>query len=180
MSAARLYPSGVEWTYNPNRLILNKVTDVRLVGENGEYKELEDDKLYRAVVGLYAAQMLGAVEDVSYGILSITPKDKNGVPIENYEDHIIYDRDGNEVKEWYALASYLDSFPEDEDGVSVIPETYAEPDERKICDDSTNLRDILKDPNGIVLTIYGIGLLLVALVTFVATVIVKKIRRKRR
>ena len=180
MSAARLYPSGVEWTYNPNRLILNKVTDVKLVGENGEYEELEDDKLYRAVVGLYAAQMLGAVEDVSYGILSITPKDKNGVPIENYEDHIIYDREGNEVKEWYALASYLDSFPENEEGVSVIPKTYLEPDERKICDDNAGLWAILKAPNGIALTIYGIVIALVALVSFVAVVIVKKSRRKRR
>lgn len=180
MSAARLYPSGVEWTYNPNRMILNKVTDVKLVGENGAYEELEDDKLYRAVLGLYAAQMLGAVEDVSYGILSITPKDKNGVPIENYEDHIIYDREGNEVKEWYALASYLDSFPENEDGVSVIPSTYAEPDERKICDDSTALWDVLKNPNSIALTIYGVVIVLAALVVLTVVVIVRKIRRKRR
>lgn len=180
MSAARLYPSGVEWTYNPNRMILNKVTDVKLVGENGAYEELEDDKLYRAVLGLYAAQMLGAVEDVSYGILSITPKDKNGVPIENYEDHIIYDREGNEVKEWYALASYLDSFPENEDGVSVIPSTYAEPDERKICDDSTALWDVLKNPNSIALAIYGVVIVLAALVVLTVVVIVRKIRRKRR
>lgn len=177
MSAARLYPSGVVWTYNPNRLILNKVTDVKLVGEDGAFSELEDDKLYRAVVGLYAAQMLGAVEDVSYGILSITPKDKNGVPIENYEDHIIYDREGNEVKEWYALASYLDSFPENGDGVSVVPASYEEPDERKICEDSTSLADILKNPNAIALTLYGIVLAVVGGVVLVTVVIVRKKRK---
>ncbi len=178
MSAARLYPSGVTWTYNPNRMILNKITDVKLVGENGEPAELEDDKLYRAVVGLYAAQMLGAVEDVSYGILSITPKDKNGVPIENYEDHIIYDREGNEVKEWYALASYLDSFPENENGISVIPSDYAEPDERKILEDSTALADILKAPNAIALTIYGVILGGLALLTVAVTAVVRKVRKK--
>lgn len=178
MNAARLYPSGVTWTYNPNRLILNRVTDVKLVGEDGTLTELEDDTLYRAVVGLYAAQMLGAVEDVSYGILSITPKDQNGVPIENYEDHIIYDREGNEVKEWYALASYLASFEKNEDGVSVIPKSYAGPDERKPCEDSTSLFALLKNPNGIALVLYTVVLLIVAAAVLAVVVSVRRRRRK--
>lgn len=180
MSAARLYPSGVVWTYNPNRLILDRVTDVKLVAEDGSLAELEDDKLYRAVVGLYSAQMLGAVEDVSYGILSITPKDKNGVPIENYEDHIIYDREGNEVKEWYALASYLESFEKNEAGISVIPASYSEPDERKICDDSTNIVDLLKNPGSIAQAIYAVVVALVAAVVLTAVLLTCRRRRKQR
>ena len=180
MSAARLYPSGVVWTYNPNRLILDRVTDVSLVTEDGSLAELEDDKLYRAVVGLYSAQMLGAVEDVSYGILSITPKDRNGVPIENYEDHIVYDREGNEVKEWYALASYLESFEKNEDGISVVPESYAEPDERKICDDSTNLFDLLKNPGRIARVIYGMVVAVVMAVIFVTVLMIRRWRRTKR
>lgn len=180
MGAARLYPSGVVWTYNPNRLILDRVTDVKLVTEDGSLAELEDDKLYRAVVGLYAAQMLGAVEDVSYGILSIVPKDKNGVPIENYEDHIVYDREGNEVKEWYALASYLESFEKNEDGVSVVPASYSEPDERKICDDSTNLFDLLKNPGSIARVIYAVIIAVVTAVVLIAVLLIRKRRRKHR
>lgn len=180
MSAARLYPSGVVWTYNPNRMILNRVTDVKLVDDEGGLQELEDDKLYRAVLGLYAAQMLGSVEEVSYGILSITPKDKNGMPIEDYEEHIVYDRDGNEVKEWYALASYLASFEKNEDGVSVIPERYAEPDERKLCEDSEDIFDILKNPNTIACTMYGVILLIIALMAFAVWFAVRNIRRRRK
>lgn len=179
MNAARLYPSGVTWTYNPNRMILNRVTEVKRVEEDGSLSELEDDTLYRAVVGLYAAQMLGAVEDVSYGILSITPKDENGVPIENYEDHIIYDREGNEVKEWYALASYLESFTKNEDGVSVVPQSYAEPDTRKICEDNGSLAAILAHPNGIALIIYAVVLILVAGLVTVTVVLVRRRKRKK-
>ena len=43
------------------------------------------------------------------GLLKITPKDKNGKVITDFEDHIIHDQNGAEVKEWYALASYLES-----------------------------------------------------------------------
>ena len=49
MNIARLYNSGLHFTYNPNRMILNKVTDVYLVDANGDPVELEDDKLYRVV-----------------------------------------------------------------------------------------------------------------------------------
>ena len=42
----------------------------------GNREEIEDDKLYHVVTDLYTGQMLGAVMDTSYGLLSITPKDK--------------------------------------------------------------------------------------------------------
>ena len=40
--------SGLNFTYNPHRLLLNKVTDVYLV-KDGQRVELQDDKLYRIV-----------------------------------------------------------------------------------------------------------------------------------
>lgn len=78
MGAAQLYMSGVAYEYNPNRLILNRVTDVWLVGKNGERIEIEDDKLYRGTCGMYAAQMLGEVKKRSFGLLSIVPKNADG------------------------------------------------------------------------------------------------------
>ena len=48
MTTARLYSSGLNFTYNPNRMILNKVTDVYLDDGNGGRIELEDDKLFTA------------------------------------------------------------------------------------------------------------------------------------
>ena len=88
MTTARLYCSGLNFTYNPHRLLLNKVTDVYLV-KDGQRVELQDDKLYRIVADLYSGQMLSAVTDMSYGILSIVPKYADGTPIEDFEDVIL-------------------------------------------------------------------------------------------
>lgn len=189
MSAAQLYPSGMKWVYNPNRLILNRVTEVGLTGDTLEHtdvyyqdkmEEIEDDKLYRVIAGLYSAQMLGAVEDKSYGILSVTPKDKEGNVITDFEEHIIHDQDGNEVKEWYALASYIDSFEENEEGISVIPARYSESEGRKVEEDSLNPFKLLKNPNKIALVVYAIVIVLVLLIVLIVRVCYTKIQRKRK
>ena len=91
MTIARLYCSGMNFTYNPHRMILNKVTDCYLTGKDGEREEIQDDKLYHVVTDLYTGRMLGSVLDKSYGLISIVPKDKNGDPIENLEDYAIMD-----------------------------------------------------------------------------------------
>ena len=70
--------------------------------------KLENDKLYRVVSGMYSAQMAGhRSKDKSFGILSIVPKDENGQPITDFSTRILRDKNGNEIKEWYALAAYL-------------------------------------------------------------------------
>ena len=68
MTTARLYCSGMNFTYNPHRMILNKVTDCYLT-KDGKREEIQDDKLYKVVTDLYTGQMLGSVTDVSYGLL---------------------------------------------------------------------------------------------------------------
>ena len=82
MPTAQLFMSGLNYTLNPNRLILNKVTKASLSDMEGNEIPLEDDKLYRVVADLYSGQMLGAVTDMSYGILSIVPKDAQGNPVD--------------------------------------------------------------------------------------------------
>ena len=57
--------SGLQFSYIPNRMILNKVTDVYLLGNDGQREEIDDDRLYRVVADLYSGQMLGAVTDMS-------------------------------------------------------------------------------------------------------------------
>src|SRR5699024_2025715 len=84
MGAAQLYMSGLKYSFNPNRIIFNKVTDISLDTENGEL-ELEDDKLYRVVANLYTGQMLDEVKARSKNLLSIVPKDENGHEIVDFE-----------------------------------------------------------------------------------------------
>ncbi len=179
MSAAQLYCSGLQYTFNPNRIILNRVTDVKLKTEKGELKQLEDDKLYRVVGDLYSAQMLGAVMDQSKGILSIIPKDAKGNPIKDFNKIVIYDQKGSEVKAWYAFASYLQSFDE-VDGVPTIPAKYSKAENRKVVDDSKNIIKLVKNPNKIFFAVLAIIILFIAIVTVVVVFIVKKVRTKKK
>lgn len=143
MGAARLYLCGFHFTYNPHRILLNKVTDCYLAQEAGGRTEIQDDKLYHIVCDLYSGQMLGAVTDVSYGILSVQPKFADGTPIENIEDAIITTADGKEIKAWAAIAGYLESFQDtDGDGIPNMPQAYASPQGRKVVEDSRSLGDL--------------------------------------
>lgn len=177
MTTARLYISGMNFSFNPNRLILNKVTDCYLVGDNGERIEIDDDKLYRIVSDLYSGQMLSAATDVSYGLLSIVPKNADGVPYENIEDAIIMD--GNmEMKAWSAIASYMESFPDtDGSGVGNVPEAYGVFQGRKVVENSKNIIDLIKNPNRYAFMIMGIVLVIIIIIVLIILFIVKLLRR---
>ena len=179
-SGVQLYSSGVRYTFNMHRMLFNRVTEPAILSSDGGTEAIDDNKLYRVVTNLYSSQMLGMVTDLSYGILKITPKDEWGNPITNYEDHIIHLEDGSELKEWYAVATYLASFPP-EDGVPQVPQRYAGPEGRKVRDDSVNPIALLRQPNWITLTVLGVALLLAALVVFIIyRVATRKRRRSRR
>lgn len=175
MSVAQLYMSGLNYTFNPNRLIFNKVTDIKIERPNGSLEDIEDDKLYRVVAGLYTAQMLSIVGDQSFGLLSIVPKNKDGDPITDFEAEIVYDN-GQEVKEWLAIAEYLKSF-EKEEGVAQVPEYYRTTQGRKVIDNNKNLFARLKNPNKIALILYGFIITLVFLIFIIIRIIKRKKKR---
>ena len=179
MNEVQLYVAGLSYTFNTNRFLFNKVTDVSLQNHDGTTKEIDDNKLYRVVAGLYSAQMLPYVNDKSFGILSVIPKKKDGTPVTNFEDHILYMNGQQEVKEWYAIANYLQSF-EQLNGVPQVPDYYDQMQNRKIVESDSNLFAVLKNPNGFILTVYAVLLLFVALVVLLTVFIVKRKRRKRK
>ena len=163
MKTARLYTDGLYWHYNPNRLILNKTTEVFIVDRDGNRIELEDYKLYRVVTDFYSSQMLGGVTDMSYGLLSLVPKFKDGTPIENYEDAVIK-IDGKELKAWQAIAQYMQSFEDtDGDGTPNVPQVYATTEGRKVVEDSKDIGDLIKNPNKFTFMILGVVLVLIVL-----------------
>lgn len=181
MSVAQLYISGLSYTFNPNRLIFNKVTDIVLENPDGSTEEIQDNKLYRVVAGLYSAQMLSVVGDKSFGLLSIVPKTKDGVPIEDYEGQIIYESTNgknNEIKEWLAIANYLKSFNQ-VNGIPQVPYYYNELQGRKVVDNNTNIFALLKNPNSIALTVYILVILLIVIAILIVRIIIKRQRRKR-
>ena len=170
MPTAQLYFTGMEFRYNPHRMIFNKVTDCAQVLEDGTRLAIEDDKLYRVVTGLYCGQMLGSVNAQSFGILNITPRDAEGNEITDLEQFILHDSNGAEIKEWYALASYLQS-------MGTITEAYSAPQGRKIAEPSWNPYHLLRGAN--CLTLVAVALVLV-IVAVMALAVRKIIKRKKR
>ncbi|MCM1189211.1 MAG: bifunctional metallophosphatase/5'-nucleotidase [bacterium] len=177
MTTARLYTSGLNFSFNPHRIILNRITDCYLTDDAGNRVEIEDDKLYRVVCDLYSGQMLGAVTDVSYGILSIQPKFADGSPIENIEDAIIT-ADGQEIKAWAAIAGFLETFEDtDGDGIPNVPALYGSLHGRKVVEDSTSLPDLVKGLNKYAVIILLAVLLVLVILILLIVLIVKLIRR---
>ena len=174
--SAQLYPSGIRWTYNPNRLILNRVTEVSVEERDGSLSKIDKDKLYRVVTPLYCAQMLGSVQAKSKGLLTITPKNQDGTIITDAEAVIVRNHEtGAELKEWYTLATYLESFEKNESGLPQVPETYAELQGRKVMAASWNPYELVKHPNKIAIILYIVIVVMILLI-----VIICRLIRKRR
>lgn len=172
MSAAQLYISGMDYSFNTHRMFFNRVTEAKISAGGGA--EIEEEKLYRVVTGMYSAQMLSTVKGKSMGLLSLIPKDQNGEPITDFTKQIVYDKNGNEVKEWYALASYLANF-----GGEGVPARYAAPDGRKDVSGSWNPIELFKHPNWITLAALLVLVLVAALVIFLVRKIFVSRKRRR-
>ena len=177
MSAAQLFYSGVGYSFNTNRMIFDKVDYAVLMREGGVTEPIVDDQLYHVVTGLYIGQMLGAVEDTSFGILTVTPRDAQGDPIDmsQLEDYILHDDEGNEVKEWYAIASYLQSMGGEMD------QKYGQTDGRKLVYSSWNPVSLLKNA-GLPTSLAILALVIVVVLLVLMVVLVRKfiLRRMRR
>lgn len=179
MPAAQLYGRGMYWKYNTSRMIFNKVVEGGQTLEDGTVVPLEDDKLYRIVTGLYCCQMLSTVNAKSFGILSITPRNADGSFVTDYDSLILHDKDGNEIKEWYALASYLKTFEKNEDGVPVIPDSYSSPEARKVVYASMNPYELLRGANIFTWAVILIVLLIIAVIVLVSVKIVKRKKKSQ-
>ena len=181
MPAAQLYMSGAKYAFNTKRMFFDRVYDAALTdvtfdeSGTGNAYEIDDNALYRVVTGMYSAQMLGTVKSKSMGLLSLEPKQADGAPVTDFADCILYDEDGNELKEWYALAAYLEQFGEDG-----LPDRYADPANGcKQVSDSFAPGQLLAGWNGITWAVLGIALLLLALILLLIRFLRRRIRRKK-
>ena len=183
MTSARLYMSGLSFSYNPHRMLLNKVSDIWLTPglTDDSRTELADDQLYRVVTDLYSGRMLGAVTKLSKGLLAIVPKDESGQPIEAFEDAIIYDAEGGELKGWVAIAQYMASFEKNGEGFSEIPAYYASYHDRKVVEESKSPAALLKNPNRFFAGACALILIIIALfVLVIRSLIKRKLSLKRK
>lgn len=172
MTSAQLFMSGVEYSFNRNRMIFNKVDYAMLRREGGALEEIDDEKLYFVVAGMYMGQMLGSVEETSMGLIKITPRDENGNPIASdaLVNYVVKDESGKPLKEWDAIADYLCEMSGE------IDAQYAKPDGRKVVYSSLNPVKLLRNANKFT---YGF-LIFIAFVIAAAALVTRFILVRRR
>ena len=174
MHSAQLFYSGVEYSFNTNRMIFNKIDYAMLRNADGTLAPIEKDKMYSVVCGMYMAQMLGNVESTSMGLVSIVPRDENGnaLTVPDLVDYVVRDEAGVPLKEWYAIASYLDQMEDD-----VMDPHYADVDGRKVVYSSWNPVKLLRNANMFTYILLGVLLVLLALIVLIIRGVRRLVKR---
>jgi len=175
MHSAQLFYSGVEYSFNTNRMIFNKVDYAMLRRDDGTLEAIDKDKLYYIVAGMYMGQMLGSVEETSMGLISITPRDENGNPLSSDQlvNYVLKDENGKPMKEWDAIADYLCTMNGD---MSV---KYAKTDGRKVVYKSLKPTDLLRNANAFTYGFIALVVVLIAIAVLVTRLIIRRRRRKK-
>ena len=182
---AHLQFSGVKFSFNPHRIPFDRVTSITVRNVKGVYEPVAPEKLYRICMNFYTAQMVNYVRTASYGLLSITPRDREGRPVADTKLGII-DADAiapgvQEIKEWVALATYMKSFPDvDRNGIPDIPARYRQPEGRFSPSPSWNPVRLIAGGNGITYGAIGIVILLHVLAAILIGFLFRLIRRRIR
>ncbi len=183
-----LQVSGAKISYNPNRMLFDRVTDIALEDGNGSYSPVkyssENSRLYKFVTNIYNATFLKIIGGFTNGILTIVPKDRLGNPLEDLASARV---DGDksmpgiqEVKDWTALMKYVQTFKDsDGDSIPEIPELYRSNDGRVVAQASFNPYKLLAGGNYLTWIAFG-GVLLVLGLIFLIIYLPVRIIRKRK
>jgi 5'-nucleotidase len=148
-----LQVSGARFTYNPNRMIFDRITGIWLGDEEDGYRPLDysdsNRTLLRVAADIYNATFLKVIGDFTWHILDIVPKDRYGTPVDDLKI-LRLDADTQkpgiqEVKEWKAVLAYFRSFADtDGDGLPNVPDKYRGKLGRNIVNAGWNPYTLLK------------------------------------
>ena len=157
-------------------MIFDRVTAAEVEDENGVYRPLVKDRLYRVAANSFLANLLGVISAKSHGLLKVAIRDEKGAVVHDFSKLVVGGgKPGSELKEWVALAEYLSSFPESTgSGLPSILERYKGPEGRILVQPSWN--PVALVAGGGWLT-WGAVAVLVVLLLAVALVIRSIVRR---
>ncbi len=180
--------SGARFTYNPNRVIFDRVTNIEMGSEEEGYQPLNFSEanrtLYRVGANTYTAGLLRQLGNDTYRFLDISPKDRRGRPIKN----IFYMRvDANkvmpgiqELKQWRGLIEYVQSFADvDGDGIGDMPDKYQGKLDRITARPSWNPARLISGPSLPTILVLLLIAVLSATVIYYARRNVKKYKKRR-
>lgn len=127
------YWSGIRYSMNNLRMPLDRVYEVEIKNDNGEWESVylskNAERLYSLGANAYLLEFVGMIKDLSKGVLNVVPKTKQGIPITGIEDVLLdLDPEKNgiqEAKEWAALMDFCAGFKDNNgNGIPEIPEEY--------------------------------------------------------
>ena len=159
VSYIKMSYSGLEYRFNEDRMLLDRVTDIHIVRPDGTREEIDDEKLYKVSCNMYAANMLGMLNGLTNNTLTIIPKNPDGTPVEDMYTMALKNKDGREIKEWVAFRNYLED-------LGTITEDMAMPKGRKIKYAEIGI-DQIRSPGAstiAVLTLFTLILLVIVLI----------------
>ncbi|MEW6525509.1 MAG: bifunctional UDP-sugar hydrolase/5'-nucleotidase [Spirochaetota bacterium] len=178
--------SGVKFTYNPNRMLFDRVTEIWIGDEQNGYVLLDysdnNKKLYRIAADIYNATFLKIIGNFTWHILDIVPKWRDGKPIEKLTQARV-DADKRkpgiqELKEWQGVIEYIRSFKdEDGDGTPGVPALYKDKLGRIVIEESLNPYSLLKRGTKVTWIGFLIFIIVVAIVAVVVVVVVRRMRK---
>jgi 5'-nucleotidase len=182
-----LQVSGLKFTYNPRRVIFDRVTNIRLGSEEEGYQPLDysesNKNLYRMATNIYNAAFLKLIGKFTYQILNIVPKDRNGAPIDDLAAFRV-DADKTqpgiqELKEWVGVMEYIKSLPDlNGDGTPDIPDKYKGKLGRIVREASWNPVSLLSRGTMVTWGAFSALIILILLLALMAFIVVKKVGRK--
>ncbi len=128
--------SGMRCTVDMLQTPFSRVSSVEVL-QDGAWGPLDTsgDTLYHVAVDSYVASLMYVLEDLTSGLLAVSPRDAFGVPVDDLGT-IVFDADESapglqELKLWQAIIQYAESF-ETVDGLPMVDESYATSDGRLI------------------------------------------------
>ena len=182
--------SGLRFTYNPHRVIFDRVTSIEMGSEEEGYKPLNysksNRKLYRVAANIYNATFLKVVGSYTNHLLDILPKDKKGNSVKKLSN-LRVDADKTkagiqELKQWQGMMEYVQSFKQANDtGVAQMPDKYKAKLGRIVAKPSWNPLQILAHPGvPTILALVFIGFIFCGILIIIILVKSGKKRRRRR
>ena len=185
--------SGIKFTYNPNRMIFDRVTGIWIGSEEEGYIPLDysasNKTLYRVAADIYNATFLKVVGDYTWHILDIVPKDSQGNPIEDLKmARVDADRERpgiQELKEWMGVLEYIRSFPDTNgDSIPDVPEKYRGKCGRIVAKASWNPFSLVRRVSYVtwigLIAVFVMFIIIVSVLWFVVRRIKRRLGREKR
>ncbi len=167
------YPrfSGVRFTYNTLRPPLDRIINIELGSYDTGFAPLninDNSRLYSLGTSSYVGSFAWVIEELSYGLITIVPKDEQGNPLADLSKALV-DRNPDiegvqEYKNWQAQLDFFARLPDtDGDGIADITLNKQTTAPRMIAIASLSPVAMLRNATGIIWTVTGFLFILLAI-----------------